>query len=91
VNRDPLLPPAANAGPAFWAQKTKSGNGRGKSGVGKNDIVGDLVKLNDSINDVIFIIGRKMISFSPPSWPTTGLVSDGLTGGRSARKFFRKP
>jgi hypothetical protein len=61
----------------------------GKSGVGKNDIVGDLVKLNDSINDVIFIIGRKMISFSPPSWPTTGLVSDGLTGSRSARKFFR--
>jgi hypothetical protein len=31
--------------------------------VGKNDIIGDLEKLNDIINYIIFIIGRKMISF----------------------------
>jgi hypothetical protein len=31
--------------------------------VGKNDIIGDLEKLNDIITDIIFIIGRKMISF----------------------------
>jgi hypothetical protein len=30
-----------------------------------NDIIGDLEKLNDIITDIIFIIGRKMISFFP--------------------------
>jgi hypothetical protein len=35
--------------------------------VGKNDIIGDLESLNDIINDIIFIIGRKMISFFPSS------------------------
>jgi hypothetical protein len=33
--------------------------------IGKNDIIGDLETLNDIINDIIFIIGRKIISFFP--------------------------